>query len=257
MRDTGSGYNPRPLVNGAVALLCLAMFLLVLVVSHIGPLPDDVNIELGVQHTLRHTFLAAPIETVSNAGWPIPSAASVAVMVLCFLLLRRWLDALIIVPIAVLSSLSNLVTANSVQRPRPHGYGIWVMERITHYFSFPSGHVVFTTSVWGFIVFLTWRALPGARWVWIPRIVGLAIVITMPVSRVLVGEHWPSDVVEGALYGAFWLFVAMAIYDWAASRYPRLLGIAEQGRLGATPASARGGGSPARPRAGTPALTGR
>jgi len=229
------------------------MFLVALVVRHRGPLPDDVNIQLGVQHTLRHTFLTGPLEMVSNAGWPIPSAISVVIMLLIFLVLRRWLDALIIVPIAVVCSLSNLLTADLVKRPRPQGHGIWVMNKITNYFSFPSGHVVFATAVWGFIVFLTWRTLPGTGWEWIPRILGLVIAITMPISRVLVGEHWPSDVVEGALYGAIWLLLAIVVYDWAASRYPQLLGIAERGRLEGRSAPDRGGALPARPRIGTPA----
>jgi undecaprenyl-diphosphatase len=227
------------------------MFLLVLVVSHRGPLPADVNVELGVQHLLRHSLLAGPVEMVSTMGWPIPSALTVVVILLCFLALRRWLDALIIIPLAVVCSLSNLLTADLVKRPRPAGHGVWVMEKVTNYFSFPSGHVVFATAVWGFIVFLTWRALPGAAWVWIPRILGLAIIIIMPVSRVLEGEHWPSDVIEGALYGAFWLLLGIAVYHWAAARYPRLLGIAEQGRLETASASPWGGGSSARPRIGT------
>ncbi|HVC79423.1 MAG TPA: phosphatase PAP2 family protein [Chloroflexota bacterium] len=246
----------RVLLNSAVALLCLAMFLLVLVVNHRGPLPYDVNIELGLQHLLRHSFLAGPVEMVSTVGWPIPSTVTVVVILLCFLALRRWLDALLIIPIAVLCSLSNLLTADLVKRPRPQGHGIWVMEKVTHYFSFPSGHVVFATAVWGFVVFLTWRALPGTAWVWIPRILGLAIIIVMPVSRVLEGEHWPSDVVEGALYGAIWLLLAIVIYEWAAARHPRLLGIAELGRGAGRPATARSGGLSARPPVGSVASTG-
>ncbi|HVA91345.1 MAG TPA: phosphatase PAP2 family protein [Chloroflexota bacterium] len=253
----GSGSHYRMFLTSALVLLALAMLLMVLVKSHLAPLPGDVGVELAVQHALRPTFLAAPVEAVSTAGWPIPSAISVAVMVLCFLALRRWLDALIIVPIAVIASMSNLLTADLVKRPRPQGHDIWVMEKVTHYFSFPSGHVVFATSVWGFIVFLTWRALPGTAWIWLPRILGLVIVITMPVSRILEGEHWPTDVIEGALYGAVWLLVAMSVYDWAASRYPRLLGVAEQGRLGSTPTPQPAGRWPGRSSTGAPALAGR
>ena len=47
-------------------------------------------------------------------------------------------------------------------------------------------------------------------------------------SRILTGEHWPSDVLGGYLVAAFWLLVSLPVYPWAAARWPRLVGRGDQ-----------------------------
>jgi membrane-associated phospholipid phosphatase len=55
------------------------------------------------------------------------------------------------------------------------------------------------------------------------RLVALATLILMPISRMLEGEHWPSDVLGGLLYGGFWLAIAAHVYLWGRAHWPRLL----------------------------------
>jgi len=120
-----------------------------------------------------------------------------------------------------------------VQRPRPDGYGVHVLRHITNYFSFPSGHVVHAFAFFGFLLFLslrswsptTGRAQSSRLWpwaLWAIKVVLIALIVLMGPSRVLEGEHWPSDVVGGALTGAFWLVLGAHLYLWAERRWPRL-----------------------------------
>ncbi len=222
-----------PLLAGQILTLLGALLLFLLVWHHRGPLQGEVGVTLGVQHALLHTPFAGPIELVSTIGWPIPAAITIGCIVIVLLALKRWLNALILIPTAIVTSLSNLYTADFVRRPRPHGHGIWIEQHVKNYFSFPSGHVVMVTAIWGFVFFLTFQSRHrAAPWMWIPRVISLLLIVTMPVSRILEGEHWLTDVIEGFLYGVFWLLLAIQIYRLGSARFPRLLSTDEKAQAG-------------------------
>ncbi|MGZ3636533.1 MAG: phosphatase PAP2 family protein [Ktedonobacterales bacterium] len=74
---------------------------------------------------------------------------------------------------------------------------------------------------------LSFQSLWLAVLLWVVRIALLAAIILMLPSRVLEGEHWPSDGLAGLLFGGFWLLLAIQVYYWAARRWHRLLGLGE------------------------------
>jgi len=222
-----------PVVYGQLFTLLAAAVLFLVVWHHRGPLQGEIGVTLDLQHAILHTPFAGPIELVSTIGWPIPAAITIGCIVAVLLVLRRWLDAIILIPTAVVTSLSNLYTADFVRRPRPQGHGIWIEQHVKNYFSFPSGHVVVVTAIWGFVFFLTFQSrYRTAAWMWIPRIIALVLIVVMPISRVLEGEHWLTDVLEGFLYGVFWLLLAIQIYRWGSARFPGLLSKEERAQAG-------------------------
>ena len=226
--DTRHGAT-RPVRHGAfiageAVLLVLAMALAVAVKRHPGPLPEDVPVALGTQHLLLpHHALTNALDAVSTINWPIPSAITLAVVVVLFLLVRRWLDAIAVLVVGGLADASSYVTNEIVRRPRPMGHGLYVLRHIANYFSFPSGHVVHAFAVFGILLFLSYRTRHRWPWLWMVRLVLFLLIVLMAPSRVLEGEHWPSDVVEGALYGLFWLVIGTHLYHWARGRWPRLV----------------------------------
>jgi membrane-associated phospholipid phosphatase len=115
---------------------------------------------------------------------------------------------------AVMNSLMKLAIA----RPRPDPGLIDVMRHYDHN-SFPSGHVEFFVTFFGFLIFLGYVLLkPG----WLRRlsfaVFGLLIAL-IGVSRVYMGAHWPSDTVGAYLAGGVWLMLMIEVYRRAkASR---------------------------------------
>ena len=93
-----------------------------------------------------------------------------------------------------------------VDRTRPwlmvEGLAALVYEGDPH--SFPSGH----TSASFACALAWWGTLPG-RW----RYAAVAAAVAMGLSRLYVGVHFPTDVLCGALAGAF--------CGWAAGRMVR------------------------------------
>lgn len=213
-------------VIGELLLLAGVLALAFIVKGHPGPLPGDVSIELDVQHAiLPHTFLTTIVEAVSTLNWPIPSVITLAVVVLIFLMLKRWLDILIVILTAAVTDETSYLFNQWIKRPRPTGHGLHILSKIDHFYSFPSGHVVHATAVFGLFLFLSTqiRRPVHPALIGLIRLVLVAGLLLMPVSRLLEGEHWPTDVLGGVLYGGFWLAIAGHVYLWTRNRWPRLL----------------------------------
>ena len=213
-------------VAGEMLLLAVLVALALIVKNHPGPLPGDTGLELDIQHAiLPNSPLTALVEAVSTLNWPIPSVITLAIITVIFLVLKRWLDVIVVIITAAVTDETSYLFNQWVKRPRPTGHGLHILSQIQHFYSFPSGHVVHATAVFGLFFFLSTqirRPIHPALIGFI-RLVLVTAIVLMPVSRMLEGEHWPSDVLGGLLYGGFWLVIAAHVYLWARNRWPRLL----------------------------------
>jgi len=74
--------------------------------------------------------------------------------------------------------------------------------------SFPSGHA--TSSM---IFFLTLALVLGAQTRWQRPAVAGAILLSLAIgtSRVMLGVHWPSDVVGGWAFGLLWVLLTLRL----------------------------------------------
>ena len=72
--------------------------------------------------------------------------------------------------------------------------------------SFPSGH-----SANAMMIYLSLALLlpQSRRWPWIAGALLLAALVGL--SRIMLGVHWPSDVIGGWSYGALWAMLLVAI----------------------------------------------
>jgi membrane-associated phospholipid phosphatase len=206
-----------------VLLLALVVALALVVRAHKGPLPGDVGGSLAVQHALwGRGWLTTAVDDVSAVSWPIPGAITVAAVTGLLLLLRRWLSALV-TPLAVgAADGANYLISQLVQRPRPSGHGIHIAAQIKNFYSFPSGHVLYAVVFSGFLIFLAAGARQRVPWLGVIIALLVGFLVLMPISRLLEGEHWPSDVFAALLLGLFWLLVAIQVYKWAWDHWPIL-----------------------------------
>ena len=109
-------------------------------------------------------------------------------------------------------------------RPRPD-----LAMGVTGY-SFPSGHSFLSTAVYGMLAYYLGLHLdrPGRLFTWITSAM---IILLIGSSRVLLGVHYPSDVLAGFASGAAWLWVCFSLRrvfakrnwrDWQSERLSRL-----------------------------------
>ena len=140
----------------------------------------------------------------SDLGFFPLNVAAYAVVVAAFIALRLRLEAVLAVGPSALAGLVGGAIKQAVGRMRPSGPFVHVAGHLSGY-SFPSGHVIQYTTLFGFafyVVFVAWRGGPARALV----LVALALLVALVgPSRVYLGEHWPSDVLGAYLFASLWL----------------------------------------------------
>lgn len=81
-----------------------------------------------------------------------------------------------------------------LHRSRPE---LWPQMVVEHSSSFPSGHSTVAAALATFTVLMLWRS----RWRWPAWILGGGYALLMGYSRLVLGVHYPSDVLAGWLIG--------------------------------------------------------
>ncbi len=118
---------------------------------------------------------------------------------------REWKQAGLLAAITLSGRLLVELQKDWAGRLRPDAN-----EHLVHVtnLSFPSGHAANATMVWLCLALLLPRGARGRlHSVWAAAWVALAV----GASRVMLGVHWPSDVIGGWAFGLFWLLLWLRI----------------------------------------------
>ena len=129
---------------------------------------------------------------------PISTAIPVLVIAALWVLRHRRLS--VFLGLAALARVLSVVVKELVARPRPSASLVDVANQLGDP-SFPSGHVLGATLLYGFLIYCAERSITRPL---LRRVVqgGLVLVIVlMGYARVELGEHWPTDVLGGYAIG--------------------------------------------------------
>lgn len=75
--------------------------------------------------------------------------------------------------------------------------------------SFPSGHVVVITTVYGLLFYLWFRSSRSVFERLFTLVFASVWIGLIALSRLALGAHWPSDVIAGLFVGVLWLVVVI------------------------------------------------
>jgi membrane-associated phospholipid phosphatase len=93
-------------------------------------------------------------------------------------------------------------------RARPHILYDGVAVPAFH--SFPSGHTGKTLAVYGILAVIWIRASRSYAEKLCALLLLAAIAVVVPLGRLSMGVHWPSDILGGWIIGMFWLLVLVS-----------------------------------------------
>ncbi|MFN8476608.1 MAG: phosphatase PAP2 family protein [Kouleothrix sp.] len=140
-------------------------------------------------------------------------------VVACFLLAcGRWLDAAGLLLAGGGSGLLNLLLKEIFQRVRPS-----LIDGPLHLtsYSFPSGHSMGAIACYGMLAYIGIRLLRNIRTRTALGLAATILIVSIGVSRVYFGVHYPTDVLGGFLAGLIWLVFSIGVTqaaEWHARR---------------------------------------
>jgi undecaprenyl-diphosphatase len=190
-------------------LLGVALVGLTLVASQANPNGIDLGATRWLQQFQNPAF-AALMFWVSWPGFAPQTWAMPFLVAAPFSLRGLWVESLWILGTQV-SSLLVIGLKDGVHRARPSPQLVDVLAPLTSP-SFPSGHVVQYTMLFGFTFFLVYVLAGRSRL----RTVGL-VLLAAPIalvgpSRLYLGQHWLSDVLGGYAVAAMLLLLMSWTY---------------------------------------------
>jgi membrane-associated phospholipid phosphatase len=208
----------RTLLFQIVFFAAIAVFaLLTFLVETTPSFPIDLQLTLAIQ-SIDSPFFEALMRFISWPGF-LPQSILITLLI-AFVLYRyglRW-EAVTSLLAALSSGLTNELLKGLIQRPRPASDVVDVFAVLTSY-SFPSGHVMFYTILFGFVWYLVYTLLN--RSVQRSLLLGLCggFILLVGVSRIYLGQHWASDVLGAYLLGSLILVGIIIFHRWGKKRF--------------------------------------
>lgn len=200
--------------SGPLRYLWVALPLLVLVLALYGAEVGHSSWEIEATQLVQG-WSPAPLQGVARFMTAIghspiyPATAVLGGLVLMLWLKRPTLAGLLVLA-ALLRSFSPILKA-LVDRDRPSPLVVNVTERLSDP-SFPSGHVLGATLLYGFLIYAIEVAVPV---MWVKRtcqVVLASMILLMGYARVELGAHWPTDVLAGWAVGLLVVFALIKLH---------------------------------------------
>lgn len=141
---------------------------------------------------------------MSYLGWAPYDIGCVVLIAAALFAFRLRLEAALVVASTLLAGLMGTLTKDVVQRARPTSNFVHLAGHLAD-FSFPSGHVIFATVLFGTTFAIVWIVWPNSILRDVVLFVLAALVLLMGPSRIYWGEHWPTDVLGAYCLGGLWV----------------------------------------------------
>ena len=183
----------------------LLLFLIVTCLTLTDNLTDFDNVIYNFLTNNRSIALDNYFKTMTK----LANTISVEIIGCIFLFVLNNTDKLKLISILGIAGLSNKILKVIIKRPRPSHLHL-INERG---FSFPSGHAMGSMALYGFLLYLVYKKVKN-KYLKIMLMIFLSyIIITIGISRIYLGVHYPSDILGGYLLSLAIILGVEVIYN--------------------------------------------
>lgn len=152
----------------------------------------------------RCDFLDTYFKTITKLGNTVP----VLLIVIILLITLNKKDKILLGSSAVLSVVINTILKNIVERPRPDHLRLITQGG----YSFPSGHAMISICVYGTLIYIINKNVKNKLLKTLLTMLLLIIIISIGLSRIYVGVHYPSDILGGYLLSLTIVIININLY---------------------------------------------
>ncbi len=125
------------------------------------------------------------------------------------LVFKRWKYVAQITVVLALSAVSNLILKRFIDRARPGIEHLVSVESL----SYPSGHAMSAMAFYGFVIYLFYRFKMNLLLKAMIILLLFILVLSIGISRIYLGVHYPSDVAGGFIAGFIWVVFCVLMFD--------------------------------------------
>ena len=148
-----------------------------------------------------------------------PQIEIITLIIISIIFLSGFIKAAYISSVnAVITLLVSITIKNYIHRSRPTTDLVQVFKHLPDY-GFPSGHVLFYTSFFGFIFYLVYLHMKPSFLKKILLTVIALLIVSIAPSRIFLGAHWASDTLASYLLGSILLLLTINLYHHQIKDY--------------------------------------
>lgn len=130
-------------------------------------------------------------------------------IILFYLIFKNWKYVGQITLVMILALSSNLLLKRLINRSRPDAEFLVEVETL----SYPSGHAMMAMAFYGFLIYLFYQFKIHKAWKIFSISLFVLLILSIGISRIYLGVHYPSDIAGGYLAGLIWVVFCITIFN--------------------------------------------
>lgn len=133
----------------------------------------------------------------------------IASVILSFLIFKKWKYVAQITIVLIVATLSNMMLKRFIDRARPEIEHLVSVKTL----SYPSGHAMSSMAFYGFLIYLIYKINMNRSIKGVLMTFFVFLILSIGISRIYLGVHFPSDVAGGWIAGGIWVFFCILIFN--------------------------------------------